>query len=59
MDLGRDEDIEDWEKASTVYSVSDDDEAAKKAIPGTKLVGKDGAVYEVVVDPITGKKYKK
>ena len=27
--------------------------------PGTKLRGKDGEVYEIVVDPLTGKKYKK
>lgn len=26
---------------------------------GQRIVGKDGAVYEVVVDPLTGKKYKK
>jgi len=29
------------------------------AIPGTRIIGKDGKVYEVVVDPVTGKKYKK
>ena len=27
--------------------------------PGTKIVGKDGQQYEIVVDPLTGKKYKK
>ena len=26
---------------------------------GQRIVGKDGAIYEVVVDPLTGKKYKK
>ena len=26
---------------------------------GQRIVGKDGEIYEVVVDPITGKKYKK
>jgi hypothetical protein len=29
------------------------------ATAGQRIVGKDGAVYEVVVDPLTGKKYKK
>ncbi len=29
MDLGKDEVIEDWEKASTVYSASDDEAIAK------------------------------
>ena len=29
------------------------------AIPGTRIIGKDGAEYEVIVDPITGKKYKR
>lgn len=29
------------------------------AAAGQRIVGKDGAVYEVVVDPLTGKKYKK
>ncbi|XP_074645814.1 uncharacterized protein LOC141902071 [Tubulanus polymorphus] len=50
--------IEDWEKASTVYSVSDD-EQARNAKPGQRFTDKDGNVYEYVVDPITGKKYKK
>ena len=27
--------------------------------PGTKITGKDGQQYEIVVDPLTGKKYKK
>jgi len=26
---------------------------------GQRIVGEDGTVYEVVVDPLTGKKYKK
>ena len=26
---------------------------------GQRIVGKDGTVYEVVVDPLTGKKFKK
>ncbi|XP_070192116.1 uncharacterized protein [Littorina saxatilis] len=57
MKLGEGETIEDWEKASTVYD--DDDPEVQKAKVGARIVGKDGAVYEVVVDPITGKKYKK
>ncbi|XP_064617427.1 uncharacterized protein LOC135481681, partial [Liolophura sinensis] len=57
--LEKGEAIEDWEKASTVYEASDDeDDVFKKAKAGTKLIGKDGTVYEVVVDPLTGKKYK-
>ncbi|KAK3580637.1 hypothetical protein CHS0354_013399 [Potamilus streckersoni] len=56
--LEKGEVIEDWEKASTVYSAGDDPEM-QKAKPGTRIVGKDGTVYEVVVDPLTGKKYKK
>ncbi|XP_050412857.2 uncharacterized protein LOC126827500 isoform X2 [Patella vulgata] len=57
--LEKGEEIEDWEKASTVYSAASDDIEMQKAKPGQRIVGKDGAVYEVVVDPITGKKYKK
>ncbi|ELT92842.1 hypothetical protein CAPTEDRAFT_224063 [Capitella teleta] len=58
MKLGKDDVIENWEKGSTVYSASDDEDlTAAKA--GTKIVGKDGEVYEIVVDPLTGKKYKK
>ncbi|XP_046353247.1 uncharacterized protein LOC124133066 isoform X5 [Haliotis rufescens] len=56
--LEKGEIIEDWEKASTVYSATDDPEV-QAAKPGTRIVGKDGAVYEVVVDPVTGKKYRK
>ncbi|XP_041349516.1 uncharacterized protein LOC121368836 [Gigantopelta aegis] len=59
MDLAQGETIEDWEKASTVYSLGSDDEEVKNAKPGERVVGKDGVVYEIVVDPITGKKYKK
>ena len=29
------------------------------ATAGQKIVGKDGTIYEVYVDPVTGKKYKK
>ncbi|ESP04566.1 hypothetical protein LOTGIDRAFT_237314 [Lottia gigantea] len=57
--LEKGEEIEDWEKASTVYSAASDDIEFKKAKAGQRIVGKDGAVYEVVVDPLTGKKYKK
>lgn len=55
--LEKGERIEDWEKASTVYD--DDDPDLQTAVAGQKIVGKDGAIYEVVVDPLTGKKYKK
>ncbi|CAG2254687.1 unnamed protein product [Mytilus edulis] len=48
--------IDSWEKASTVYSAGSDVRNAKE---GQRIVGKDGQIYEVVVDPITGKKYKK
>ncbi|XP_052065786.1 uncharacterized protein LOC127705470 isoform X1 [Mytilus californianus] len=48
--------IDSWEKASTVYSAGSDVRNAKE---GQRIVGKDGEIYEVVVDPITGKKYKK
>ncbi|XP_052781998.1 uncharacterized protein LOC128218381 [Mya arenaria] len=57
MDLGAGEKIEDWEKASTVYD--DDDPQLQMAKAGQRIVGEDGTVYEVVVDPLTGKKYKK
>ncbi|XP_046563193.1 uncharacterized protein LOC124272090 isoform X4 [Haliotis rubra] len=56
--LDKGEIIEDWEKASTIYSATDEPDV-QAAKPGTRLVGKDGVVYEVVVDPVTGKKYKK
>ncbi|XP_060590079.1 uncharacterized protein LOC132745239 isoform X2 [Ruditapes philippinarum] len=57
MKLEKGEVIEDWEKASTVFD--DDDPELATATAGQRIVGKDGAVYEVVVDPLTGKKYKK
>ncbi|GFO14402.1 hypothetical protein PoB_004090700 [Plakobranchus ocellatus] len=56
--LNQGEVIEDWEKASTVYSATDDPEV-QQAAAGQKIVGKDGTIYEVFVDPVTGKKYKK
>ncbi|XP_055882530.1 uncharacterized protein LOC106061672 isoform X1 [Biomphalaria glabrata] len=58
MDLKKGEVIENWEKASTVYSDKDDQEL-QKAKAGDRIIGKDGTVYEVYVDPVTGKKYKK
>ncbi|XP_059175867.1 uncharacterized protein LOC131955682 [Physella acuta] len=58
MDLKKGEVIENWEKASTVYSDSDDP-AVQKAKAGDRIVGKDGKIYEIFVDPVTGKKYKK
>ena len=54
--LEKGEVIDSWEKASTVYSAGSDIADAKE---GQRIVGKDGEIYEVVVDPITGKKYKK
>ncbi|XP_061187777.1 uncharacterized protein LOC133195840 [Saccostrea echinata] len=57
--LEKGEVIDSWEKASTVYSGGDDDPEFKNAKEGQRIVGKDGTVYEVVVDPLTGKKYKK
>ncbi|RUS85817.1 hypothetical protein EGW08_006446 [Elysia chlorotica] len=56
--LNKGEVIEDWEKASTVYS-ADDDPEIQDAAAGQRIVGKDGTIYEVYVDPVTGKKYKK
>ncbi|KAL3310740.1 hypothetical protein Ciccas_010692 [Cichlidogyrus casuarinus] len=47
--------IESWEKASTLYEGSD----CEDANAGDILVDADGNVYEVVVDPVTGKKMKK
>ncbi|KAH9510115.1 hypothetical protein Btru_043506 [Bulinus truncatus] len=58
MDLKKGEVIENWEKASTIYSDADDTEL-QKAKAGERIIGKDGTVYEVYVDPVTGKKYKK
>ncbi|XP_064632370.1 uncharacterized protein LOC135490795 isoform X2 [Lineus longissimus] len=57
--LEQGEEIENWEKASTVYSASDDEETLAKMKPGTRVRGKDGELYEYVVDPITGKMFKK
>lgn len=57
MRLEKGEKIEDWEKASTVYDGDDAELEMTKA--GQRIVGKDGELYEVVVDPLTGKKYKK
>lgn len=57
MKLEKGEVIEDWEKASTVFD--DDDPELQTAKAGQRIVGEDGTVYEVVVDPLTGKKYKK
>ncbi|KAJ8301108.1 hypothetical protein KUTeg_020095 [Tegillarca granosa] len=59
IQLEKGEVIEDWEKASTVYSGGSEDPEFQKAKAGERIVGKDGTVYEVVVDPLTGKKYKK
>nr|XP_034317865.1 zinc finger CCCH domain-containing protein 13 isoform X1 [Crassostrea gigas] len=58
IELEKGEVIDSWEKASTVFS-GEDDEEIKNAKEGQRIVGKDGTVYEVVVDPLTGKKYKK
>uniref|UniRef100_K1Q718 Uncharacterized protein n=1 Tax=Magallana gigas TaxID=29159 RepID=K1Q718_MAGGI len=58
IELEKGEVIDSWEKASTVFSGGDDEEI-KNAKEGQRIVGKDGTVYEVVVDPLTGKKYKK
>ncbi|CAL1528526.1 unnamed protein product [Lymnaea stagnalis] len=58
MKLEKGEVIEDWEKASTVYSGGDDPDV-KKAKAGDRIIGKDGTIYEIYVDPVTGKKYKK
>lgn len=60
MNLTKGETIENWEKASTVYEASDDGDGGNANVAaGTRVVGADGNVYEYVVDPITGKKYKK
>lgn len=59
IQLEKGEVIDSWEKASTVYSGGSDHEMIQKAKVGERIVGKDGAVYEIVVDPLTGKKYKK
>ena len=86
MDLGADDVIQSWDKASTVYSADSDDERIQKgkgeateflisvwftettrtlfdfyllAKPGTRVFDEEGNEYEVFVDPITGKKYKK
>ena len=58
MNLDKDAVIETWDKASTVYADSDDEDI-KQAKDGAKIVGKDGNIYKIVVDPLTGKKYKK
>ncbi|XP_033745323.1 LOW QUALITY PROTEIN: uncharacterized protein LOC117330881 [Pecten maximus] len=59
IQLEKGEVIDSWEKASTVYSGGSDQEMIQKAKVGERIVGKDGAVYEIIVDPLTGKKYKK
>ena len=58
MNLDKDAVVEGWDKQSTVYADSDDDDI-KNAKDGAKVVGKDGNLYKIVVDPLTGKKYKK
>ena len=58
LNLDKDAVIESWDKASTVYADSDNEEL-NNAKDGAQIVGKDGNVYKVVVDPLTGKKYKK
>ncbi|OWF41951.1 hypothetical protein KP79_PYT10988 [Mizuhopecten yessoensis] len=59
IELEKGEVIDSWEKASTVYSGGSDQEMIQRAKVGERIVGKDGAVYEIIVDPLTGKKYKK
>ncbi|XP_067932252.1 myosin-2 heavy chain-like [Watersipora subatra] len=59
MGLKDGEEIEQWEKASTVYGADSDDEQVKNAKVGQRIVGDDGVVYEIYVDPKTGKKFKK
>lgn len=59
LGLGKGEEIESWEKASTVYAADSDDEQVKAAKVGQRIIGDDGVVYEIVVDPKTGKKMKK
>lgn len=59
IQLDKDDVIEGFEDAGDVYANSEDEEILNKTKEGGRFIGKDGAVYEVVVDPLTGKKYKK
>lgn len=59
IDLKEGEEIKSWQKEESVYSVSSDEENFKAAESGQFVVGKDGSLYEVIKDSLTGKIYKK
>lgn len=59
IDLKEGEEIEGCQRDDSVYSISSDEENFKTAKSGQIVLGKDGGLYEVIKDPLTGKTYKK